>query len=282
MLPPAVLRLIELALDEDLGRGDVTSEALVDAEARAAGAVVAKETLCVSGLAVAEAVFRRVDAAVAVEARVMDGAEVESGAEVLRATGPARAILAAERTALNFLQRLSGVATLTRRYVAAVAGTSARITDTRKTTPGFRWLEKQAVRHGGGVNHRADLAAGVLIKDNHVALYGVRGALERARRSAPHTLRLEVELTRLDQIDEALAAGAQVILVDNMTTTQVAQAVRHIDGRAIVEASGGVTLQTVRALAETGVDVISVGRLTHSAPAVDLSLELEVLGDGRG
>ena len=273
-LPPAVERLIDLALDEDLGRGDATSEALVDADARAGGTIVAKQALVVSGLDVAARVFERLGAKA--DPKIADGEGVTQGAAVMRVEGPARAVLGGERIALNFLQRLSGVATLTHAYVQAIAGTKTRVADTRKTTPGWRWLEKRAVRHGGGTNHRADLASGILIKDNHVALYGVRGAVERARKTAAHSLRIEVEITRLDQIDEALAAD--VILLDNMTRDQVAQAVAKIANRALVEVSGGITLETIRALAETGVDIISVGRLTHSAPAVDLSLELDGSG----
>jgi nicotinate-nucleotide pyrophosphorylase (carboxylating) len=273
-LPPAVERLIDLALDEDLGRGDATSEALVEDNARAGGTIVAKQNLVLSGLDVAARVFERLGAKA--DAKVADGDAIAKGSAVMRVEGPARAVLAGERTALNFLQRLSGVATLTHDYAQAIAGTKARVADTRKTTPGWRWLEKRAVRHGGGTNHRADLASGILIKDNHVALYGVRGAVERARKTAAHSLRVEVEITRLDQIDEALAAD--VILLDNMTRDQVAEAVKTIAHRALVEVSGGVTLETIRALAETGVDIISVGRLTHSAPAVDLSLELDGSG----
>ena len=273
-LPPAVERLIDLALDEDLGRGDATSLALVDASAAAHGAIFAKELLVVSGLDVAARVFGRVDGRIETEPLVAAAAAVVPGTAVLRVAGPARSVLGAERTALNFLQRLSGVATLTRRFVEAVAGTRARIVDTRKTTPGFRWLEKRAVRDGGGGNHRADLAGGVLIKDNHVALYGVRGAVERARANASHALRIEVEITLLAQIDEALAAGAEAILLDNLPAAEVAEAVRRIAGRALVEASGGVTLERARQLAEAGADLISIGRLTHSAPAVDLSLEV--------
>lgn len=275
-LPPAVERLIDLALDEDLGRGDATSEALVDAGARAGATIMAKQALVLSGLDVVARVFERLECET--HAQAADGDAVTEGAKVMRVLGPARALLGAERTALNFLQRLSGVATLTRAYVEAVQGTGSRIADTRKTTPGWRWLEKRAVRHGGGTNHRADLASGILIKDNHVALYGVRGAVERARRAAAHSLRIEVEVTRIDQIDEALEAGADVVLLDNMMADQVRAAVAKIAKRALVEVSGGVTLENLRALAQTGVDIISVGRLTHSAPAVDLSLELDASG----
>jgi nicotinate-nucleotide pyrophosphorylase (carboxylating) len=275
MLTPAVEALIALAIEEDLGRGDVTSEAIFGDEDRAEGTIVAKEPLTVAGMAVAAAVFARVGADTRFVAQAADGAVLARGAVVAAVAGRTRALLGAERTALNFLQRLSGVATLTRQFVDAVAGTRARICDTRKTTPGWRGLDKLAVVAGGGVNHRADLAAGVLIKDNHVAAAGgVKAAVERARARAPHSLRVEVEVTRVEQIDEALAAGAEVVLLDNMDAERVRESVRRIAGRAIVEVSGGVNLQTVRAFAEAGPDRISVGALTHSARAVDLSLEV--------
>ena len=275
MLSPAVEALIALALEEDLGRGDVTSEAIFDAQAKVSGQIVAKEPLTVAGLAIAAEVFKRVDEATRFAARVDDGQRMGKGEIVAVVEGRTRALLSAERTALNFLQRLSGVATLTRRFVDAVAGTGARIVDTRKTTPGWRALDKEAVRAGGGANHRVDLAAGVLIKDNHVAACGgVKAAVERARAHAPHSLRVEVEVTELLQIDEALAAGADIILLDNFDPAQVKRAVEQIGDRAIVEVSGGITLETVRAFAEAGPDLISVGALTHSARAVDLSLEM--------
>jgi nicotinate-nucleotide pyrophosphorylase (carboxylating) len=275
MLTPAVEALIALALEEDLGRGDVTSEAIFAADEQAEGAIVAKEPLTVAGMAVVQAVFVRVGADTRFAAQVADGAVVAKGAVVATVAGRTGALLGAERTALNFLQRLSGVATLTRQFVDAVAGTRARICDTRKTTPGWRGLDKLAVVAGGGVNHRADLASGVLIKDNHVAAAGgVKAAVERARQRAPHSLRVEVEVTRIDQIDEALGAGAEVVLLDNMDAELVRRSVERIAGRALVEVSGGVNLQTVRAFAEAGPDRISVGALTHSARAVDLSLEV--------
>jgi nicotinate-nucleotide pyrophosphorylase (carboxylating) len=275
MLPPSVDSLIALALEEDLGRGDVTSDAIFDAGSQVSGRIVAKEPLVVAGVEVARAVFVRVDARVRFDAVVEDGQRLERGEPLAVVAGPTRSVLAAERTALNFLQRLSGIATLTRRFVDAVAGTQAVICDTRKTAPGWRALDKLAVRAGGGANHRADLASGVLIKDNHIAACGsVRAAVERARARAPHSLRVEVEVTRGDQIDEALAAGAEVILLDNMTPDGVLKAVQAIAGRAVVEVSGGVSLETVRAFAEAGADRISVGALTHSARAVDLSLEV--------
>ncbi len=282
-LPPSVYRLIDLALEEDLGRGDVTSEVLIPEGREAAGEVLVKEAGVIAGLAVAGAVLRRVDPTVRWEPLACDGDAVRPGRVVARVRGPARALLAGERTALNFLQRLSGTATLTWRYVEAIRGTGARLVDTRKTTPGWRWLEKQAVRAGGGHNHRMDLGSGVLIKDNHLALAGsdVAGAVRAAREQAPHPLRIEVEVTDLAGLQAALEAGAEVILLDNMSLEEMRRAVALVAGRALLEASGGITLETVRAVAETGVDLISCGALTHSAPALDISLELYPLTDGR-
>jgi nicotinate-nucleotide pyrophosphorylase (carboxylating) len=275
VITPAIERLIELALDEDLGRGDVTSEAIFEAAATVEGKIIAKEPLVVAGVEVARAVFARVDRAARFDAAVADGQRMEKGETVALVGGATRSVLAAERTALNFLQRLSGIATLTRAFADAVAGTRAVVCDTRKTAPGWRALDKAAVRAGGGTNHRADLSAGVLIKDNHVAACGsLRAAVERARAFAPHTLRIEVEVTRLDQIDEALGAGAEVILLDNFDPSTVQLAVEKIAGRAVVEVSGGVRLDTIAAFASAGPDRISVGALTHSARAVDLSLEI--------
>lgn len=275
MITPTVEALIALALEEDLGRGDVTSEAIFGPGETSAGQIIAKEPLVLAGLTVAAAVFRRVDGAVRFSPRSEEGQALGSGAVVATVEGPTRSLLAAERTALNFLQQLSGVATLTRRFCEAVAGTSARICDTRKTTPGWRALDKEAVRLGGGVNHRADLAAGILIKDNHVAAAGgVEAAVARARARAPHSLRIEVEVTSRAQIEGALAAGAEVILLDNFAPAEVAAAVEQIAKRALVEVSGGMNLETVRAFAAAGPDLISVGAITHSARAVDLSLEL--------
>ena len=274
-LTPGTLQLIELALEEDLGRGDVTSSTIFDEAATAEGRIMAKESLVVSGLDLGREVFRRIDPRLRFEPTVSDGARVERGDTVVVVGGPTRALLGAERTALNFLQRLSGVATLTRRYVELCAGTRARVCDTRKTTPGWRAIDKQAVLDGGGANHRADLAAGVLIKDNHIAACGsVRAAVDRARARAPHTLRIEVEVTSLDQIEEAIAARAEVILLDNMSPAMVSAGVQQIAQRVLVEISGNVNLDTVRAYAEAGPDLISVGALTHSARAVDLSLEV--------
>ena len=283
ILPPldaGALALIELALAEDVGSGDITTRATVPPEQLAAGRFLVKGTGVLSGMPAVRAVFARVEPRVVVEQRVPDGARVAPGDVVATVTGPARGVLTGERVALNFLQRLSGVATITAAYVAAVAGTRARIIDTRKTTPGMRTLQKQAIRDGGGHNHRLGLADGVLIKDNHLAAIGgrerVTRAIAAAREAAPHTLKIEIEVTTLDELEQALAAGADIVLLDNMDAPTMAEAARRAAGHALLEASGGVTLDTVRAIAETGVDLISVGALTHSAPALDISLELDL------
>jgi nicotinate-nucleotide pyrophosphorylase (carboxylating) len=274
---PAVARLVDLALDEDLGRGDVTTEAVVGADDTAVRAViVARKPLVIFGLDVASAVFWRVDADIQIEAGACDGEAVAAGTAVLALSGPAGSILRAERTALNFLQRLSGVATLSRKFAEAVAHTRARVVDTRKTTPGYRVLEKAAVRAGGCSNHRFDLGSGVLIKDNHIAACGsVTEAVRRARAHAPHPLRIEVEVDTLAQLDEALAAGADIVLLDNMSPEQAAQATIRAHARSVlVEVSGGIDLASAPRYAEAGVDIISAGALTHSAPAVDLALDV--------
>ncbi len=273
---PEVSRLIELALSEDLGRGDVTTDSVLDGDGGAAeGAVVAREPLVVFGVDVAAEVFARVDRRIAVEVRLADGSPAERGAALLVVRGPAAPILAAERTALNFLQRLSGVATLSRQFAQAVAGTAARVVDTRKTTPGWRALEKAAVRAGGCHNHRADLGSGILIKDNHIAACGGVGiAVERARARAPHPLRVEVEVDSLAQLDQAIAARADVVLLDNMTVAEVEVAARTAHAAGLqVEVSGGVTLERAGLYARAGADIISAGALTHSARAVDIALD---------
>lgn len=280
-LPPGATRLIDLALEEDLGRGDLTTDAVIPAGKRAIATVVARESVVVAGLAVAAEVFRRVDPTLEIKLLTQDGAEVAAGGALLEASGSARALLRGERTALNFLQRLSGIATRTRQFVAAVAGSRARIADTRKTYPGARVLEKWAVRAGGGSNHRFDLGSGILIKDNHLAVAGsVAEALRRARALAPHGLKLELEVDTLGELDQALAAGVDIVLLDNFTDADIAAAlarIAHANPRPQVEVSGGITLERVKTLAGLGVDIISVGALTHSARAVDLSLEI-VLG----
>jgi nicotinate-nucleotide pyrophosphorylase (carboxylating) len=258
----------------------VTSEALVPVEARAVARAVAKAPLVACGADVFARVFYRIDAGVRVERLVEDGTAVAAGQALWQVEGRARALLAAERTALNFAQRLSGIATLTARFVAAVPARSAlRIVDTRKTTPGLRVLERAAVRAGGGHNHRDDLGAAILIKDNHIALAGgIAEAIRKARACAAHLTRVEVEVDTLEQLDLALAAGAEVILLDNFATPAVTEAVRRARGRAVLEVSGGVTLERIAELGRLGVDVVSIGALTHSAPAADISLEIEPLG----
>jgi nicotinate-nucleotide pyrophosphorylase (carboxylating) len=279
-MTPAVAALVDLALEEDLGRGDVTTATVLDARAEGEAALVARERLVLAGLAVAAAVFRRVDGAVSVELLARDGDEIAPGGKVAVFRGRASSLLAAERTALNFVQRLSGVATLSRSYATAVAGTGLRITDTRKTTPGFRLLEKEAVRAGGAANHRFDLGSGVLIKDNHLALSGsIAEAVLRARSGAPHGMKIEVEVDTLAQLDQALAAGADIILLDNFSGADVEEAVRRVRTRSprpLIEVSGGVTLARLPELARAGVDLVSVGALTHSARAVDLGLDVVV------
>jgi nicotinate-nucleotide pyrophosphorylase (carboxylating) len=279
VLTPAVTRLIELAVEEDLGRGDATTQAVVRPDASATAHLVARQRLTVAGLDVAAAVFHLIDPSITVETHIEDGAEAQPGVRVATYRGAAAALLSGERTALNFLQRLSGVATLTRAFVAAAKDSSLRITDTRKTTPGFRLLEKYAVRMGGGSNHRFDLGSGVLIKDNHVALAGsVTEAVRRAKGRVPHSLNIEVEVDTLAQLDEALAADVDIILLDNFTEADLGKAmarIRAAQRRPLVEVSGGVTLARIPELARLGVDLVSVGALTHSAPSVDLALDLE-------
>jgi nicotinate-nucleotide pyrophosphorylase (carboxylating) len=268
--------IVELALAEDIGTGDVTTLSTVPAGARARGTMLAKASGVISGLEAAAYTFRRVDPEIVFTPLVKDGDAVERGTLVAEMSGPARGLLIGERVALNLLQRLSGVATLTAKFVAETAGTKAKVVDTRKTTPGLRVLEKAAVRHGGGHNHRVGLSDGVLIKDNHLAAIGgpdrVTKAIEAARAFAPHTIKVEVEVTNLDEVRQAVAARADIILLDNMDLATMQEAVGIIAGRALVEASGNVRLETVRAIAETGVDLISAGALTHSAPALDISL----------
>jgi len=268
-----VERVVYAALAEDVGAGDVTTEATVEADAVGIAELVVKEPGVVCGLGAAEAVFRALDPEVRFEALVEEGTPVERMTVVAVASGPLRAILTGERVALNFLGRLSGIATLTRSYVDAVAGTDVAILDTRKTTPGLRLLEKHAVACGGGRNHRFGLDDAVLVKDNHLAAAGsVRAAVERLR--AATDLPIEVECDTLAQVSEALATGVDAILLDNMTPDELVTAVALAHGHARLEASGGVTLESVRAIAETGVDEISIGALTHSARSLDVSLEL--------
>ena len=267
--------VVRLALAEDLGRaGDVTVMACIEADAMMTAAFVARQAGVLAGLPCARLAITALDPKARFEAMRQDGDDLEPGAVIARVTANARALLSAERTGLNLMGRLSGVATLTAAYVAAVAGTDARIADTRKTTPGLRALEKYAVRCGGGVNHRFGLDDAILIKDNHVAACGGVGqALERARAYAGHLMKIEVEVDRLSQLDEALPHRPDVVMCDNFSIADLAEAVRRAKGSTVLEASGGVTLSTVRAIAETGVDVISVGALTHSAAVLDIGLD---------
>ncbi len=282
---PSVQRLLDLALEEDVGGGDVTTGAVIDESQEAEADIVARERLVVCGLGIVEAVFMRFDWRARVRTKVADGDPVAPGTLVATVRGPAAALLAGERTALNFLQHLSGVASLTQAFVAAAGGAKLRVTDTRKTVPGMRALQKYAVRTGGGVNHRADLASGILIKDNHIALVGsIRECVRRARAQAPHGLRISVEVDNMAQLDEAIEAGAEVILLDNFGVRDLAEGVKRVRERApktIVETSGGVTLDKMREISKTGVDVISIGALTHSARSVDLSMEIRPVSEVR-
>lgn len=282
MLTPRTEHLIDLALEEDAGLGDVTSRAIFSPAHRSRGAIDAKQDLVLCGLEVAARVFTRVDPTLKTELLARDGDRVRKGAIVLRVEGPTSAMLTAERTALNFLQRLSGIATQARRYADAVAGTGVRVVDTRKTTPAWRALEKYAVRTGGCFNHRSSLGEHVLIKDNHIAAAGsLTRAVELCRAAAPHGAKIEVEAKTLAEVKEALRARAEIVLLDNMTPEQVRTAVKTIAGRAVVEISGGVKFDTLRAYAQPGVDVISIGALTHSAVAADLSLDVQPLRRAR-
>jgi nicotinate-nucleotide pyrophosphorylase (carboxylating) len=275
----AVEQLIKTALEEDIGPGDITTMSTIDAEARGTGFFRAKSDGVIAGLIVIEKVFSFVDTSVRVRCLSEDGDAVTKGQVVAEADGPIRALLLGERTALNFLQRLSGTATLARRYVDAVKEFPCKIIDTRKTTPGFRSLEKYAVRMGGATNHRFGLYDAALIKDNHIAAAGsISGAVRQVRRQAPFMAKIEVECTNLDQVREALDSGADVIMLDNMNVEQMAEAVRVVAKRACVEASGGINLDTVRQVAATGVDFISVGALTHSAVSLDFNMKIHPAG----
>lgn len=269
-------RLIEQALLEDIHTGDITTQAVVPDRRSASARLIAKEPLVLAGLFVAERVFLRLNPEVHFTACCAEGSVVGAGDVVATVEGNAADLLMAERVALNLLQRMCGIATLTSRYVEAVSGTKARIVDTRKTTPGLREIEKYAVRVGGGINHRTGLYDGVLIKENHIAAAGGIGeAISRARAYIPHTLKIEIETETRSQVAEALAAGADIIMLDNMDCDTMRDCVRLIAGQALVEASGGVNLDTVRAIAETGVDIISIGALTHSPRAMDISMLLD-------
>jgi len=269
--------LVAAALDEDRARDDVTTRSVVPADLRASAVLVARAAGVIAGLPLLRAAFTQMDPAMSFRELETDGARMPSNFAILEIEGAARAVLSAERVALNFVQRLSGIATLTARFVDAVRGTSAKILDTRKTTPGLRALERYAVRCGGGTNHRYDLSAAVLIKDNHLAAIGgdVGLAVARARAEAPRGMQVEVECDHRDQVAAALEARADVILLDNMSCAEMRACVELVRGAAILEASGGITLENVRAVAETGVDWISIGALTHSAPSLDLALDFQ-------
>lgn len=279
--PAEVQQAVRAALAEDVGTGDVTTEATIPADLACAAVMKAREPLVVAGLALAEAAFRQLSSRVEITGQVQDATELERDGILMRVSGPGRALLTAERVALNFLQRLCGIATLTHRFVEALKGTRTRILDTRKTTPGLRKFEKYAVMCGGGQNHRFGLHDMVLIKDNHLAALGdaqpnpVAAAVKRARAANPN-LKIEVEADNVAQVDQALEAGADIILLDNMSLEQMQLAVQKCRGHAQTEASGGITLERIRDIANTGVDFISVGTLTHSARAVDIGLDFEL------
>jgi nicotinate-nucleotide pyrophosphorylase (carboxylating) len=277
-LPALVIEpIVRAALAEDLGpSGDITSESVIPKGTKARMVIRARAAGRIAGVELARMAFLLVEPPLKVSLETMDGHDARAGDTLLRVAGEARAILAAERVALNFLAHLSGVATATKALVDAVAGTRAKICCTRKTTPGLRALEKYAVRAGGGVNHRFGLSDGVLIKDNHLAVAAsITGAVEQARARVGHMMKIEVEIDSLAQLDEALAAGADAIMLDNMTLDDMARAVKRVAGKAVLEASGNVTRERVRAIAETGVDLISSGAITHSAPALDVALDAE-------
>jgi len=271
-----IRRIVREALCEDIGSGDITTLLTVDESASARAVITSKSSGRLAGMDVAAAVFAELDPDIDFRPQAGDGDKLDAGEPIAIVTGLARPILTGERVALNFLQRMSGIASLTARYVALVKGEKARIVDTRKTTPGLRPLEKYAVVQGGGFNHRFGLSDGILIKDNHIAASGGIGrAIAAAKKSAPHTLKIEIEVTTLEQLREAIAASADAVLLDNMTIEMMREAVGIAAGRVLTEASGSVSEDNVREIAETGVDIISVGALTHSAPSLDISLDIE-------
>ncbi len=278
--PPDVYALIDAAVAEDQTFNDPTTQAVVSPEIQGTGMLRAKAVGVLAGVDVAIAVFQRVDPTLEVEAILQDGAPLSPGDDIAVVRGSAAGILRAERIALNFMQRMSGIASDTNRYVQAVDGLNARIVDTRKTAPGHRYLDKYSVRMGGGYNHRLNLADGILIKDNHIQAnrfreMGLKDVIQLALARASHTIKVEVEVESMEQVKEALEAGAHIIMLDNMSVPEMADAMKVIGDQAIVEASGGITYDTIRAVAETGVDLISIGALTHSVEALDISLDLE-------
>ena len=268
-------KIIDSALEEDLGPGDITTEALVDLSVKGEARLIAKEEIILAGIGVFSRVFSRLDPEIVVETKYRDGEAVSNGEDIGIVKGSMRGILSGERTALNFLQRLSGIATLTRKYVERTDSSKVRVIDTRKTTPGLRILEKYAVRRGGGFNHRFGLFDGILIKDNHIAVAGsIAKALARIKGRVPHTLRIEVEVEDIKGVEEAIGAGADAILLDNMSLKEMREAVSIAGGRVLLEASGGITLESIEEVSKTGIDLISVGAITHSARSVDISLEV--------
>ncbi len=272
----SIQHLIEIALKEDIGPGDITTDNLIDPNLEGRGVIIAKEPLVVAGLEIVARVFRHLDPKVILRSEYKDGDAVEPGDTLADVQGRLRALLSGERTALNFLQRLSGVATFVRSHVNEFAGKNSRLVDTRKTTPGWRVLEKYAVRVGGAHNHRMGLYDGVLIKDNHIAACGgIKKAVDRIRSEVSHLLKIEVEVSSKKQVEEALEAGADVIMLDNMNVQQIKDAIAHIDGRAVVEVSGNVKKSVLKSLADTGADIISAGALTHSARCVDISMRIK-------
>ena len=274
---PQVEQIITLALNEDIGTGDITTLSTIPEDKTALGRFVAKEDMILCGIDLAAHIFARVDPSIELKANFKDGDAVKKGDVIATVSGNARNVLTGERTALNFMQRLTGIATRTHASVAEVAGTNAKITDTRKTTPGLRVLEKYAVRVGGGTNHRFNLADGVLIKDNHIAVSGgIKNAVKNARAVIPHTLKIEVEVETKEQLAEALDAGADIIMLDNMSNDLMRECVGLVAGRALVEASGNMGEKSLREVAETGVDIISIGALTHTVKAADISLKFQI------
>jgi nicotinate-nucleotide pyrophosphorylase (carboxylating) len=267
--------LIEIALNEDIGPGDITTDNLIDPQLRGNGEIIAKEPLVVAGLDVARKVFAYLDSEIVFTSEYDDGDVVKEGESLANVRGRLRALLSGERTALNFLQRLSGISTLVRSYTNELFGKNVRLVDTRKTTPGWRVLEKYAVRVGGAHNHRMGLYDGVLIKDNHIAAFGgIKKAIDHIRNNVSHLLKIEVEVSDLNQVKEALEADADVIMLDNMSTDRIKEASALIGNRAVVEVSGGVTISALKSLADSGVDIISAGALTHSARCVDMSMRI--------
>lgn len=275
-------RIVDMALEEDLGHGDITTQSLLPPNIQGAGVILVKEHGIVAGVEIALAIFKRLDQQIRFDVLSTDGIWVEPGTQLCRIEGNLTAILAGERVALNFLQRLSGVATETAKFVEKVSGTKARIIDTRKTTPGLRLLEKYAVRVAGGFNHRFNLSDAILIKDNHLAaLRSIEGnlttAIASAKKNAPHGMKIQLEVENFEEAKNAIEAGVDSLLLDNMHPTEMQRVVEQFGDKVFMEASGGITLENVRAVAETGVDVISIGALTHSSPALDISLDLEIL-----